>query len=512
MLVARIRGYLIPAIGAAVAAAAGSGSFAVLFICGFLVALTIDVVRLFTLRYSTVGGKLAIRQGLIFRQQRTIPLSRIQNIDLLQNPLHRFLGVAEVRVETASGSEPEATLRVLSLADVDRLKHELHDEPSPPDEPAADTSIARPDEPPHRVLLSIAPRELITLGMISNRGMVLVAIALGVFFEFDADERLGFWGRAQQVVGSFYEFDPDVQIHQQIDHWKEAGQAASAALRTDLMGTVAVGLLIFVGVVLALRLFSVLWSLLRFYGYRLTTDGENLRVSAGMFTKVSATVPRRRVQFISIHRPLLARWLGRASIRIETAGGAAQADEDARATIARRWFVPIVDEHAVAPLMRELRQGLVWNEEEIPWRSMHPRAGRRLTRKAILIAVGISLVGLGVWGPFGALAGPLLLPLFIWHARRYAASLRYARFGAGIVYRSGVLLKKTSVTFFDKVQVVDVLQTPFDRRWRMARLRIDTAAAGPAEHCMHVKLLEEQFACDELTAISRRAAQCRQFC
>jgi putative membrane protein len=347
------------------------------------------------------------------------------------------------------------------------------------------------------------------LGMISNRGMVLVAIALGAYFEFDADERLGFWKRAQQVVGSFYEFDPDVQIRQQIDHWKGAGQAASAALRADLMKAVAVGLLIFIGALLALRLFSVLWSLLRFYGYRLTNDGENLRVSAGMFTKVSATVPRRRVQFISIHRSLLARWIGRASIRIETAGGAAQADEDARATIARRWFVPIVDEHAVAPLMYELRQGLVWNEEEFPWRSMHPRAGRRLTRKAVLIAIGMSIVGLGVWGPLGALAGPLLLPLFIWHARQYAASLRYARIEAGIVFRSGVLLKKTSVTFFDKVQVVDVLQTPFDRRWRMARLRIDTAAAGPADHRMHVKLLDEQFARDELTAISRQVAQCR---
>ena len=130
----------------------------------------------------------------------------------------------------------------------------------------------------------------------------------------------------------------------------------------------------------------------------------------------------------------------------------------------------------------------------------------------MLIAIGMSAVGLGVWGPLGALAGLLLLPLLIWHARRYAASLRYARFEAGIVFRSGVLLKKTSVTFFDKVQVVDVLQTPFDRRWRMARLRIDTAAAGPADHCMHVKLLEEQFARDELTAISRQVAQCRLFC
>jgi putative membrane protein len=72
-----------------------------------------------------------------------------------------------------------------------------------------------------------------------------------------------------------------------------------------------------------------------------------------------------------------------------------------------------------------------------------------------------------------------------------------------------VLLKKISITFFDKVQAVEVRQTPFDRRWGMAQLRVDTAAAGPAEHSVHVKLLEKQFARDEFAAIARQAARHR---
>ena len=54
-----------------------------------------------------------------------MPVDRIQNVDLVQNPLHRMLRVAEVRVETASGTEPEATLRVLSMADVAKLRSEI---------------------------------------------------------------------------------------------------------------------------------------------------------------------------------------------------------------------------------------------------------------------------------------------------------------------------------------------------------------------------------------------------
>lgn len=493
LLVARIRSYLFPAIIAAVAAASGGFFLAMMLGFGFLLAVTVDVVRLFTLRYYIAGGELVVREGLLFRQQRTIPLSRIQNIDLLQNPLHRMFNVAEVRVETASGSEPEATLRVLSLEEVDRLKHQLvHGRTSETDLGPATPSAPASDATHRRELLNISPRELVSLGLISNRGMVLVAIAMGAIYEFDLQERLD-WG------------------------WAE--RAARQAWQANLAAAIVAGSLIFIGAMLMLRVLSVLWCLLRFYGYCLTTDGDNLRVSAGMFTKVTATVPRRRVQFISIHRSWLARWMGRASIRIETAGGGAQANEDARATIGRRWFVPIVREQAVVALMHELRDGLVWNEGGFPWRSLHPRAGRRLANKAILVSIFVCLLGLVLcllgldlaW-PFGVLAGPVLLPLFLWHARRYAASLRYARFEDGVVYRSGVLLKKTSVTFFDKVQAVEVRQTPFDRRWGMAQLRIDTAAAGPAEHHVHVKLLDEQFTRDEFTVIARMAARHRLLC
>ncbi|MBN1851073.1 MAG: PH domain-containing protein [Pirellulales bacterium] len=473
--IARIRSYLIPAIVAAFAAAAGSSFLAFLLGLGFLVAIVVDGVRLYTLRYHIAGGELVVRQGILFRQHRTIPLVRIQNIDLLQNPLHRLLGVAEVRVETASGSDPEATLRVLSLAEVDRLKHRIHDES--PEGIGSETipSMIPPDLPREQELHRLDPRDLITLGLISNRGAVLVAVAAGAFYEFELHERLD-WGMAERVVRAFWP--------------------------ANLAVAVVVSFLLGMGVLLILRILGVFWCLLRFYGYQLTTDDENLRVHAGMFTKVSATIPRPHVQFISIHRSVLARWFSRASIRIETAGGGARANEDAQSTISRRWFLPIVRESAVGPLMGALRQGLAWNEDALAWHSVHPHAIRRLVRKSVILSMAFSCIGLVFWWPFGIFAGPILLPGLVWHAKRYAASLRYARSDTGIAFRSGVLLEKTSVTFFDKIQVVDVLQTPFDRRWNMAQLRIDTAAAGPAEHRIHAQLLEAEFARDEFIAIS----------
>jgi putative membrane protein len=51
-----------------------------------------------------------------------VPFRRIHNVTLHRNVLHRFFGVAEVRLESAGGVKPEAEMRVLRLADAQALE------------------------------------------------------------------------------------------------------------------------------------------------------------------------------------------------------------------------------------------------------------------------------------------------------------------------------------------------------------------------------------------------------
>ncbi|RUA02231.1 MAG: hypothetical protein DSY84_04240, partial [Candidatus Neomarinimicrobiota bacterium] len=73
-------------------------------------------------RYTLAEDEMVIRDGIFTRTERHIPYSRIQNIDLVQNPVHRAFDVALVRVETASGGKPEAVLRVLSLQAIEQMR------------------------------------------------------------------------------------------------------------------------------------------------------------------------------------------------------------------------------------------------------------------------------------------------------------------------------------------------------------------------------------------------------
>ena len=67
------------------------------------------------------------------------------------------------------------------------------------------------------------------------------------------------------------------------------------------------------------RVLSVAWALLTLYDFRLTRIREDLRSDYGLFTRVTATVPIRRVQTIHVSEGPLHRWLGRAAVRAETA-------------------------------------------------------------------------------------------------------------------------------------------------------------------------------------------------
>ena len=49
------------------------------------------VVRYLTFTYTFGDGELVIRSGLFFKNERHVPYSRIQNVDAVQNAMHRLL-------------------------------------------------------------------------------------------------------------------------------------------------------------------------------------------------------------------------------------------------------------------------------------------------------------------------------------------------------------------------------------------------------------------------------------
>lgn len=430
------------------------------------------LAQYFTYRFRIERDELLIRSGLLQRNLRHIPFRRIHNVTLHQGPLHRLLGVAEVRLESAGGAAPEARMRVLRLADAQALEALLRQH-------GPGAAASSPSPTGAAPLLELSTGELIRLGLISNRGMVVVAAALGVLAQGDPSRMANLvrWagGPLERLSAELAPLGPLVWL---LD-----------------------ALLLFVLLVALLRGLSVALAIVQFHGFRLRRDGDRLQLECGLFSRVRGNAPVRRIQAWHLRESLLHRWFGRRSLRVDTV-----VPETPHAPRALRELAPIARPQRIDALIGQLLPGCGW--PDLPWQPLHPRAWRRLLLPPALLTV---LAGALLAGRYGATALWLwlLLPWWWLRARKLAARMRYALGDRLLAVRGGWIDRRWCLVEIGKLQALQLRQSPFDRRHGMASLRLDTAGANPGRSPLRIRYLPEAQARALLEELERRIAATR---
>ena len=458
------RKLLLPGLLVLFAARGGNTEFWLMIV--FFPAAVAALIKYVSFRYRLGAEEMVIREGIVTRNERHIPYARIQNINLIQNPLHRWLGVAEVRLQTAGGEKPEAVMRVISLREIERLRRQVREARGETSAIAqvgeAGMPVGAPAETASR-LLQLSPRELVLFGLISNRGMAVVVAAMGVAWQFDLFDA----NEAAQGLSRYKVYLPD--------------SLATPRLLTTIVLAVA-GLIV---ALVALRALSVTWALVKFHGFVLARRGGDLLAQYGLFTRISATIPLHRIQLLSTRSTPLHRWCDRSAVQAETAGGGAQSDES---VTHRLWLAPLIRGDRAADLLAELLPDVEWGN--LPWQALPHRAGRRVLRRSLALLIVVLAIAVVAFGPLALL---LALPGVPWvwlHARLYLRHTAYAVTPTAVLYRSGWWLRQMSVVRFSKIQTVALQESPFDRRNGMASLKVDTAGAGRVGHRIDIDFLE----------------------
>jgi putative membrane protein len=437
------------------------------------------VLRYITFRYRYDDSEMVIRSGLIFRKERHIPYARIQNIDAIQNVLHRLLNVVEVKVETGGGETAEARMSVLPMSAFHEMRAHVF----------AEQRLARPDAPadkttPQAPLLELKTRELLLYGFIENRGAVVVGAALGVLWEFGLVDRLG-----PRVVGA------------------PRGRGAMRNLVRDVISDVTVSIdriLIGIAVILALlllvRVLSMGWAAVRLHGFTLTLIDGDARTEYGLLTRVAATIPLRRIQTLSIRETPLHRLFSRVAVKADTAGG--RLDEGGgRAD--REWLAPILQLGAVPEFVRAL---LGHAYDGVDWRPAAAGAFRREVKGWLFIAA-VMFGGLAYLTRWWAV--PVLPAMVVWAvlcAHQTIKHLGWATTDDAILFKRGWLWRRVIIVKFAKMQTVTLNESPFDRRTTMATLHIDTAGASQRS-VVHIPYIARDTAAAMHARLSREAAQ-----
>src|SRR5215212_148277 len=440
--------------------------------------------------WTLEGGALRLEEGVLSRKLRAVPFDRIQQVDLVRKPLHRLLGVATLRVETAGGGKAaEVDLDVVTLAEAQALRSTLprakaqatagpqaagagaagavdsraHRDPGSATLPVggphppvggsgapAGTGVAA--SPTERVLLRLRVGEVVLAGITGSRA----AAALVVL------------GPLTQVTDWF----PG------LDDWLLARFDPESVTPT----TPAAFLVVAVLAAVAWLGLAALSSVVTDYGFTLARVGDDLVVRRGLLERREAVLPLARLQVVRVEESLLRRVLALASIRLQSAGRTGRGDETAS-----RLAIPVLQRTEVNRVLGELLPGA---SPIPPLRAPPPAARRRAVVRSLLrTTLAAAVVAVAVWllaagNGFGVAPGsPLLLVPLLALAMLYGLaayrSLGHAAGPAFLYARSGVAIRVVTVVPVAKAQSGSVRSSVFQRRAGLATLHVDIAGGGP---------------------------------
>lgn len=91
----------------------------------FVVPLAYLYFRYHTLRYVFDREGITMRWGILFRREISLTYARVQDIHLVSNVVERWLGLARIQIQTASGSSG-AEMVIEGLQDFEAIRDFLY--------------------------------------------------------------------------------------------------------------------------------------------------------------------------------------------------------------------------------------------------------------------------------------------------------------------------------------------------------------------------------------------------
>jgi len=450
----------------------------------FLLQMTYAVVRYLTLEYTLTHEELRIRVGLLHRQERRIPLDRIQDLGFESTILRRALGLVVILVETASGRGVEAKLDALSRADAEHLREVLLTARPRSSNPAAAATASGDDDAPaptperrdepeiEWVVHRSSTRELLVRGATDMR---LSAFAVTGYAAYELANQLGFVTQIAGIAATFRDW--------------------LGSLPPVVVFAVLAGILF---VVMALGIItSTLGNLVQFHDFQIALRGDVLQRRYGLLTTRQKTLPRARVQRVTIEQSWLRRLLGFAVVKADSAGGSRTDGQDTTAG----WdvVVPLTRATTAQALLPALLPGI--EHTRFVWHRGSSKLVIRTTVQGCLLA-GIAIAA--TWWRLESTALVALLIIPIWTALGVLVwrNLGWASGEEFFALQHGIIGKNFACVPTKKVQAVVVRQGIVGQLLGLADLTVYVAGGSPT--CIpDLTIRDARKLCGDL---SRRAA------
>ena len=258
-----------------------------LVLAGFLLLIVIGIFDYFVKSYEVRDGALIYTKGIINKEAKNINLENIQSIDMSSNIMYQVFNLLSVDINLVGGKiriKPLKKEVALNLIDI--LRDLKRDE---------DTSVVHEntEEEIQREILRLSVKDLAFYGLLRVRFFA----ALGLILALNDKIRDVF-----KII-----FDNEAYFDELLQKNAESVAGNITALFIIIgifMILVVIGLIIF--------------TIVKYYNFLLTTKDHNLLCKYGLLTKKSLVIDIDRIQSVKLIYPLRYRFFGLAKISVET--------------------------------------------------------------------------------------------------------------------------------------------------------------------------------------------------
>ncbi|WP_113663129.1 PH domain-containing protein [Pedobacter nanyangensis] len=234
----------------------------------------------FTFYLNPLKQEFVIEKGIFSRKHLTIPVEKIQQVNINQGFLQKLIGVYQLQIDTAGADSKEVDIRAISGEIAQALRqHLLHGQQAPAVQEIGIETSTNTDIP----LIKIKASTLLKIGLTSNYGQ---SFALLIGFGYAAFHNI------KELLKAF---DND---NGQIEQFVKSG-----------FTLFSIGILLAAIAVLLLAT-NIIKTFIKYFDFQLSKHSQSLLISAGLLTKKNTLLHPNKVQITEYSQNYLQKKIG----------------------------------------------------------------------------------------------------------------------------------------------------------------------------------------------------------
>ncbi|MGF1555195.1 PH domain-containing protein [Paucihalobacter sp.] len=394
--------------------------------------LVFSILKYWYFKFYVSSEGFHLDKGILNKESILIPNSKIQNIHIKQNLLQQFINVVSFSIETAGDDQSEIEIKALSRPMALALKKALLSEIS-------ETFESIPES---RVYYKVSAKKLLLEGIGQNHLKslaIILAFISGIYFQFK-------------------DLFNDLEIENEFIDNIETQSAA-------VFSIILFNILILIVFLLLAFFFSLLKTLVVNFNLQVIEHDKTIEISKGLLNKISLNLSPSRIQKVIITNNRLKRYFGLNTLEVK------QAMIDKKK--AQNLSIIALDKTQLWYLVNKIytSYSTIADQFKPTFYFVRVKAIRSVIILLILNLLVYFAEFLNLW--FVNILGALIVLAFLKISYRKAF---YSIDDQYLVVGSGFIETKTEIVQHHKIQSVEMRQSIFMKRRKVASVLVYTAS------------------------------------